>query len=233
MESCGCVLLCCLPPGVQGWADLSHTFLLLSVLTMLSALAHWCLATCQAERWTWAARLPALSPGGDVRRQSGGWGGEKGGEMTVDQPGQVRAPRCACSASVRNSKRYKQSRAVLCRAVLSLNHSHLPCYAVPKSYELMLCCAMLQHVLERTSVLVLPGGGIEARFTVALPAKGRTVLGQWAQAILVQNLPRWVGGGRVGQVGWGWQGPGGTKCGGRIDGCPPCVRGGITVCANR
>jgi hypothetical protein len=36
------------------------------------------------------------------------------------------------------------------------------------------------------------GGGVEARFTVALPAKGRTVLGQWALAILVQNLPRWV-----------------------------------------
>ncbi|GAB4823091.1 hypothetical protein N2152v2_010137 [Parachlorella kessleri] len=76
------------------------------------------------------------STSGDVRRQSQGWGGEKGGEMTVDQPG--------------------------------------------------------QHVLERTSVTILQGGGVEARFTVALPAKGRTVLGQWALNILVQNLPRYV-----------------------------------------
>ena len=30
---------------------------------------------------------------------------------------------------------------------------------------------------------------MEARFTVALPAKGRTVLGDWAHRILVGNLP--------------------------------------------
>lgn len=69
-----------------------------------------------------------------MRQQSGGWGGEKGGEMTVDLPG--------------------------------------------------------QHVLERTSVLLAGGGDLEARFTVALPARGRTVLGAWAAAILVTNLPR-------------------------------------------
>ena len=46
-----------------------------------------------------------------------------------------------------------------------------------------------QHVLERTSVLVDSLGGVEARFTVALPARGRTVLGQSAAAVLVQNLP--------------------------------------------
>jgi Predicted ATPase of the ABC class len=69
-----------------------------------------------------------------VRQQSGGWGGEKGGEMTVDLPG--------------------------------------------------------QHVLERTSVLLAATGDLEARFTVALPAKGRTVLGAWAAAILITNLPR-------------------------------------------
>ncbi|KAL4436891.1 hypothetical protein ABPG75_004030 [Micractinium tetrahymenae] len=74
--------------------------------------------------------------GGDIRRQSGGWQGEKGGEMSVDRPG--------------------------------------------------------QHVLERTSVLIHPDGAVEARFTVALPARGRTVLGQWASSILLQNLPRYV-----------------------------------------
>ncbi|KAI3425930.1 hypothetical protein D9Q98_007902 [Chlorella vulgaris] len=74
--------------------------------------------------------------GGDIRQQSGGWQGEKGGEMSVDKPG--------------------------------------------------------QHVLERTSVLILADGSVEARFTVALPARGRSVLGQWASSILLQNLPRYV-----------------------------------------
>jgi len=31
---------------------------------------------------------------------------------------------------------------------------------------------------------------VEARFTVALPARGRSILGQWAAQILCQNLPR-------------------------------------------
>ena len=41
----------------------------------------------------WRAH-PALCPascsraGGDIRRQSGGWQGEKGGEMSVDRPGE-------------------------------------------------------------------------------------------------------------------------------------------------
>lgn len=69
-----------------------------------------------------------------MRQESSGWGGEKGGEMTVDAPG--------------------------------------------------------QHVLERTSVLIDSLGGVEARFTFALPARGRTVLGHWASTVLVQNLPR-------------------------------------------
>jgi len=33
-------------------------------------------------------------------------------------------------------------------------------------------------------------GAVEARFTVALPARGRSILGQWAAQILCQNLPR-------------------------------------------
>lgn len=33
-------------------------------------------------------------------------------------------------------------------------------------------------------------GGLEARFTVALPARGRSVLGDWAQEILIHNLPK-------------------------------------------
>lgn len=37
-----------------------------------------------------------------------------------------------------------------------------------------------QNVLERTSVQVQADGSVEARFTVALPARGRSVLGQCA-----------------------------------------------------
>ena len=35
-------------------------------------------------------------------------------------------------------------------------------------------------------------GDLEARFTVALPARGRTILGNWAAQILIVNLPRFV-----------------------------------------
>jgi predicted ABC-class ATPase len=49
-----------------------------------------------------------------------------------------------------------------------------------------------QHVLERSSAVVRPDGSVEARFTVGLPARGRTVLGDWAAAILTTNLPRYV-----------------------------------------
>ena len=51
-----------------------------------------------------------------------------------------------------------------------------------------------QHVLDRSSVVISPagpGGGpgfLEARFTVALPARGRSVLGEWAATILGTTL---------------------------------------------
>jgi hypothetical protein len=52
-------------------------------------------------------------------------------------------------------------------------------------------------VLERTAVLVDGDGAVEARFTVGLPAQGRSIMGQWAAQILVANLPGWaVAGGR-------------------------------------
>ena len=79
--------------------------------------------------------------GGDVRAQSQGWKGEKGGDMMVDRPG--------------------------------------------------------QHVIERSSVEVHRDGAIEARFTIGLPARGRTVLGTWASSILCHNLPRYISKGLV------------------------------------
>jgi predicted ABC-class ATPase len=79
---------------------------------------------------------------GDVRQQSGGWKGEKGGDMTVQEVG--------------------------------------------------------QYVMERSSV-TMDGvtGELEARCTIALPARGRTVLGDWAATIIIDNLPRYVSQGLV------------------------------------
>lgn len=46
-----------------------------------------------------------------------------------------------------------------------------------------------QHVLERTSCLLVDGRAIEVRFTVALPARGRSIEGRSAARILAEALP--------------------------------------------
>lgn len=47
-----------------------------------------------------------------------------------------------------------------------------------------------QHVLSRTSTLVSAAdGSVEARFTVALPARGRSIEGQWCARILLDRVP--------------------------------------------
>lgn len=55
-----------------------------------------------------------------------------------------------------------------------------------------------QSVLDRSSVVIDRSASgapvLEARFTVALPARGRTVLGEWAAEILATTLPRLVHG---------------------------------------
>eukprot|EP00884_Botryococcus_braunii_P022518 jgi/Botrbrau1/8950/Bobra.0148s0063.1 len=87
--------------------------------------------------WPCAITSPAVfgqvvsAAGADIRTESGGWSGKKGGEMSVDRPGPTRAGTL---------------------------------------------------------------GNVEARFTVALPARGRTVLGDWAATILISNLPQYVRG---------------------------------------
>jgi len=48
-----------------------------------------------------------------------------------------------------------------------------------------------QEVLERTSVL-LHDGAVEARFRAGLPARGRTVLGHQAEALLLEDVPHAV-----------------------------------------
>jgi hypothetical protein len=77
----------------------------------------------------------AKAAGDDQRVESGGWQGKKGGEITMEAPG--------------------------------------------------------QHVLARTNVIidVGGGGGVEARFTVALPARGRSIEGLWCSKILLERLP--------------------------------------------
>ena len=45
-----------------------------------------------------------------------------------------------------------------------------------------------QHVLERTSAVVLEGGAVEVRFQLSLPAHGRTVLGQQCATLMTSTL---------------------------------------------
>lgn len=52
-------------------------------------------------------------------------------------------------------------------------------------------CPCTQQVLERSAILVGPDG-VEARLTVGLPARGRTILGREAEAVLCGELPRIV-----------------------------------------
>lgn len=49
-----------------------------------------------------------------------------------------------------------------------------------------------QEVLERTAVIVKPGGEVEARFVAGLPAAGRRVLGRQADRMLTADLPEIV-----------------------------------------
>ncbi|EKX43668.1 hypothetical protein GUITHDRAFT_110466 [Guillardia theta CCMP2712] len=58
----------------------------------------------------------------------------------------------------------------------------------PKGGDLQMECPG-QKVLERTNVLISPDF-VEARFTVALPAAGRSILGGKARSILIEALPR-------------------------------------------
>ncbi|KAJ0392106.1 hypothetical protein P43SY_006081 [Pythium insidiosum] len=79
----------------------------------------------------------ARRAGADAKTRSSSWHGAKGGDMTIDTPG--------------------------------------------------------QHVIERSSVMVDASGAVEARFQINLPARGRSICGNWACTILVDVLPRLVG----------------------------------------
>ena len=76
-------------------------------------------------------------------------------------------------------------------------------YHTAKGGELRMDCPG-QHVLERTAVQVVSSieaatasgkvepGSLEARFTVALPARGRSIEGRWAARVLTETLPKLV-----------------------------------------
>ncbi|DBA04421.1 TPA: hypothetical protein N0F65_010017, partial [Lagenidium giganteum] len=49
-----------------------------------------------------------------------------------------------------------------------------------------------QHVIERSSMTVHDDGTVEARFNINLPARGRTICGDWAHEIIVETLPKLV-----------------------------------------
>lgn len=78
----------------------------------------------------------ATRAGADAKTSSSSWHGAKGGDISIDAPG--------------------------------------------------------QHVIERSSVMVLDSGAVEARFNINLPARGRSICGDWAYTILVETLPRLV-----------------------------------------
>jgi len=46
-----------------------------------------------------------------------------------------------------------------------------------------------QQTLERTAVQLLPSGDVEVRFTLGLPARGRSICGNYAAEVLCSGLP--------------------------------------------
>ncbi|KAF6256247.1 hypothetical protein COO60DRAFT_1640911 [Scenedesmus sp. NREL 46B-D3] len=126
------------------------------------ALADWLARKLAAE----ANRASAAAAG-----QAQGWHGAKGGDVTVDLPGEALAlatppltvPSCVAAAAA----------APWCARRGSTSPAG-------------------QHVLERTSVLVSAAGEVQARFTVGLPAQGRSIMGPWCGQILTQHLARAV-----------------------------------------
>nr|CCA17607.1 conserved hypothetical protein [Albugo laibachii Nc14] len=49
-----------------------------------------------------------------------------------------------------------------------------------------------QHVLKRTIVAIENDGTVEMRFQINLPARGRSICGEWARTILVETLPHLI-----------------------------------------
>mmetsp|Transcript_15308 Transcript_15308/g.20272 ORF Transcript_15308/g.20272 Transcript_15308/m.20272 type:complete len:591 (+) Transcript_15308:20-1792(+) len=100
----------------------------LPVMALASREARVAAADWLCRRFVQTARRA----GDDLRTETGGWGGQKGGEITMTWPS--------------------------------------------------------QFVLERNAVIVQEYGQIEVRFTIALPASGRSIEGHWAANIICKRL---------------------------------------------
>jgi hypothetical protein len=95
---------------------------------------------------------------------------------TTQLPARIRVYCCAGFPQSDPAARF----TVLLRAVSTLQHNALNSNSMHIG----------QHVLERTAVLVSPAGDVEGRFTVGLPAQGRSIMGPFCAQILTQHLVR-------------------------------------------
>ena len=123
----------------------------------------------------------------DVRTESGGWHGNKGGEMTVDVPGQHVLERTACSISNQAGQHAQQA----LEALATHPSEHRPFESTCWCRDHLVLTIMRAELGSGVCDSYMQGD-IEARFTVALPARGRTILGTWAAQILVNSLPRYA-----------------------------------------
>ena len=99
----------------------------------------------------------------------------------------ARMPPALCSNAIRRIalqdiliRIVDESRQMICQGNRGIGHSGLVSIDVGG-----------QEVLERTAMVVTESW-IETRMQVGLPARGRTILGRQAEAILCQELPRLV-----------------------------------------
>ena len=132
-------------------------------------------AVCDFLTRSFGAAVAAA--GGDIRRQSGGWSGEKGGEMSVDRAGQHVLERTSVMVQVGGLGRQGHDMRLLRMGTWRVGR-WASCGCGRGWHGGGVRCGVLAPAQA--------GGTLEARFTVALPARGRSVLGQWAATILLQ-----------------------------------------------
>lgn len=110
--------------------------------------------------------------------------GDVEARFTVGLPAPVAPPCCLCARSAHHRA------VVACCFNTNVAVNLLATIALPPLFSPSFISATGQHVLERTAVLVSTAGDVEARFTVGLPAQGRSIMGPWAGQILTQHLAR-------------------------------------------
>ncbi len=132
----------------------------------------------------WLARRFGAVANTATAQNKAGWHGAKGGDVSVDAPGArlwlvFAVDKLGGAAGRFLSWVINRSPPLLC--------STAPPTSSPSHY--LTSCPPGQHVLERSAVIISDDGAVEARFTVGLPAQGRSIMGQWAAQILADNMP--------------------------------------------